>query len=149
MASVEVALRTRMCGDAVKQGGWSASTNDRFVGGKPDMRVSFLDRGQLDIELKVLSIEPSTWERGDTVLSGITKLQANELRDMNAAGAPAVGMLLYRPASIFVFCNYMKVDLRKVKRGPVVHYTHRPLSAECVDFVVLMLTAQAYLRSIR
>lgn len=148
MTQEEVELRSRMVSDALKQGCWATATNDRFVSGKPDMRMSHKHLFPLDIELKILDVAPSTIYRGETVKTGITKLQAIELRYMNAAGAMAVGMLLLKSTNQFIFCNFEKVNLQQAIRFGTLPYNRLPKKEPCTTFLDVFLLARKYVRSI-
>lgn len=145
MSQEETELRKRMIKDAKKQGMWASNTNDKFTGGKPDMRVSHNRFGQLDIELKILRVEKSTWDRGSTVDSGITRLQRNEIRDMNAAGAPACGLILVKCVNLFIFCNDQMVDLLAAKHSEFnIPYRHRPLDVPCVNMMQVLARGRLF-----
>lgn len=148
MTQEEVELRARLVVDALKQGCWATATNDRFVSGKPDMRIAHRDLFQLDIELKIIDPAASTLERGATVATGITKLQAIELRNMNAAGVMAVGMVLLKPLNEFIFCNFEKVNLMQAIKFGSITYRRLPKKEPCIAFADMMLMARQYLRSI-
>jgi len=105
----ETDLRQKMVKEAKKQGYWIRSVNDRFNSGYPDLRIK-TQSPQMDMELKVCRIAASSIRHGNITQSGISKLQAIELRDMNKAGIPAVGVLYFPREDWFTFTNYYEFD---------------------------------------
>jgi hypothetical protein len=148
MPTAELRLRTRLCDDAEKQGFWSSSVNDRFVAGKPDMRLARKDVGQMDFELKILGCSTSTIQSGRSVLSGVTKLQEIEMREMNKHGAPAVGLILLPETDMFVFCNYKFITPAEAIGWGWVNFKRSPATQPCLQFDQLFKIAHEYLRSI-
>lgn len=144
MSQEETELRARMVADAKKLGYWSRSVNDRFVSGYPDMRFSKKPLGQLDVELKILDCAQSTVQKGAEVKSGLTKLQQIELRDMNEAGAPAVGLVLIKPLGLFTLWNHKRIDIDKALDFHIP-YTPYPKKDPCVNFDDLFNLAFKYL----
>lgn len=132
---------------AKNQGFWVSNTNDAFISGKPDMRLSRSDLGQIDIELKMLDISLSTYEACRKVKSGLTKLQFNEIRDMNAGGARAVAMTFYRKTDQFIFFHEEEFV---PKMGLIHEHKWPPAPRFYPDFDVaaLVRTALQYHRSI-
>lgn len=139
--SAELRLRTAILDAAAEQGFWTSNTNDRFVSGKPDMRMARIDVGQMDFELKILGCSHSTIESGRSVLSGVTKLQEIELRDMNLAGARAVGLILLPDVGRFVFCNYKNIVPKEALQISVPWDS----KAKYVDVRQIFLMATTYL----
>lgn len=141
--NAETRLRLKLCEAAVKQGFWASNTNDKFVGGKPDFRISRKDTGQMDIELKILGVQPSTIKSNRVVNSGITPLQKIELREMNAAGAPAVGLIYIPEYEKMVFTNFETFSPGEALSHRWVEYVG---GEKQVDFVSLLLNAWDYLK---
>lgn len=102
---LEVNLRSKLIKKAKEQGFFARNINDRFNSAYPDFRLSKRDHHQMDVELKILRVSDSTLRHGSAVNSGLTRLQAIELRDMNAAGMLAVGLIYVEEWKSFVFCN--------------------------------------------
>lgn len=144
----EVRLRSRILGDAKEAGLWGSNVNDRFVSAKPDMRLAYREWGQLDVELKILGVHQTTIDSGREVLSGVTKLQEIELRDMNAHGAHAVGLILIPEYDLFVFCNFKTITPKHSLIGPWVEYTPAKKDGHSLNFYQLFRQAEKYLRSI-
>jgi hypothetical protein len=102
---LEVNLRSKLIKKAKEKGFFARNINDRFNSSYPDFRLSHQDYHQMDVELKILRVSDSTLRHGSAVNSGLTRLQAIELRDMNAAGMLAVGLIYVEEWKSFVFCN--------------------------------------------
>lgn len=90
----ETKLRALLMRSATANGVWARSVNDQFNSGYPDLRMKHPDYPHIDVELKVCRVSYSTASSIDAhINTGIRPLQAIELRDMNKAGIPAVGMI--------------------------------------------------------
>jgi len=133
---------------------WGSNVNDRFVSAKPDMRLAHHwslrpDFCQLDVELKILGVAQSSIDSDREILSGVTKLQEIEMREMNKHGARAVGLILVPEYDLFVFCNFMRIKVGSaLHRGPRVLYNPRPSEGMALDFWQLFEKSEVYLRSI-
>jgi hypothetical protein len=153
MGSAELRLRSRILNDAKASGLWGSNVNDRFVSAKPDIRLSCrwctINFWQLDVELKILGVAQSTIDSDREVLSGVTKLQEIEIRDMNRGGARAVGLILIPEYDLFVFCNFKKIRVgTAINRGPRVLFNPRKAEGPALDFWQLFAASEEYLRSI-
>jgi hypothetical protein len=144
----EIRLRSRLLDDAEKAGLWGSNVNDRFVSAKPDIRLAYKEWGQRDIELKILGVADSTIRSGREVLSGVTKLQEIEMREMNKHGAPAVGLILIPEYSVFVFCNFKHIIPRDAMAGPNIGFNSRKADGPAIDFFQLFQQSELYLRRI-
>ena len=148
MADIETRVRARLVSDAKRSGFWARSENDRFTSGYPDMRISRADTGQLDIELKILGCSEASFTSEREMESGISALQAIELRDMNKAGAKAVGMVLIPERNEFLFTNTRRFSPgASFARYGGLTYRPLPKNGVSVDFVLLVRMATIYLNS--
>lgn len=102
---LEVNLRSKLIKRAKKDGFFARNVNDRFNSAYPDFRLSSSKYYPIDVELKILRVSESTLRHGSVVNSGLTRLQTIELREMNAAGMMAVGLIYVEEWKSFVFCN--------------------------------------------
>lgn len=119
------------------QGFWADKTSERFKAGKPDLRVARLDLGQCDFELKYVTELLDDTTPFDP---GFTKLQWLKLREMNAHGIPAAGLLYIECEDRFVLCNLLRPTLRQC-RDVGLKLPH----PQVIDGVALMTAAKEYL----
>lgn len=87
----------------LSQGFWADKTSERFKAGKPDLRISRADVGQLDVELKYCDAD-ILHDKGEIDL-GFTKLQWLKLREMNQHGIPAIGLVYMARQNFFLITN--------------------------------------------
>lgn len=99
----EVQLRQKMVDAGKKQGVWIKSVNDRFMSGRPDMRLKASGVPHLDVELKICRLSHRSVLLNQECKTGLSKLQHIEIRDMNAAGVPSVASLYWSDRDIFTF----------------------------------------------
>lgn len=118
---------------------WADKTSERFKAGKPDLRVSRLDLGQCDFELKYVREQIDDLDQ--LFEPGFTKLQWLKLREMNAHGIPAAGLVYVECRDEFVLCNLLRASLRQCYPcGPKLP---KPL---IIDGEKLIKAARVYLR---
>jgi hypothetical protein len=110
---IETEYRQKMIKDANGQGHWARSINDTFNSAYPDIRLKVDGFPQIDMELKILRSEMSTILGGRMVKSGLRKLQQIEIRDMNKAGIPAIGLILVEKAKVFTFSTNMSFIIQE------------------------------------
>jgi hypothetical protein len=148
VGNAEIRLRSRILDDAKQDGLFGSNVNDRFVSAKPDMRLGYRAWGQRDVELKILGVAQSTIDSNREVLSGVTKLQEIEMRDMNKVGMYAAGLILLPEYDLFVFCNFKHIRVGDAMKGPQVRYNPRKSDGPALDFFQLFQQSELYLRSI-
>lgn len=103
---IETELRQKMIKEAKKQGVWARSINDRFNSAYPDMRLKSPLYPHIDVELKMCGAAAGTLSNPNKAIrTGIEPLQFIEIRDMNAIGIPAVGLIYIDNLDAFTFCN--------------------------------------------
>jgi len=122
----ELELQSLIIKGMKKQGWYATKTSDRFIAGKPDLRVGHADFGQLDIELKVVN-GPVHRE----VETGLTKLQMATLRSMNEHGMPAVCLVFSSHLGVFYCANVLRATLPTI--GYCVLKLPRPLIVDGPD----------------
>ena len=116
----ETQLRQKMVQAGKEQKAWIRSVNDRFQSGRPDLRLKVLGTPHLDVELKICKLSHRAVLNDQFCKTGLRKLQVIELRDMNAAGIPAVGALYWPERDIFTFSNYENFQAGEALRGDTV-----------------------------
>lgn len=142
----ELILQGKMVTSLKSQNFLAIKTSDRFKAGRPDLRISHLDHGQIDFELKYLTLtdaqlwyEPGKTREFDT---GLSKLQWLKIREMNRHGMPAVGLVYIEVAGMFVVTTLLRDTLldaaRYVKRGPS--------DGNVINGAELMTVAKSYLK---
>jgi hypothetical protein len=130
---LEINLRSKLIKKAKEKGFFARNINDRFNSAYPDLRLSNRSYHQMDVELKVLRVSDSTLRHGSIVNSGLTRLQTIELRDMNAAGMLAVGLIYVEGWKSFVFCNTQRFSPNEAAR-----FMSIPLDAPLLFDMILM-----------
>lgn len=116
----ELELQSLMIKGLKGQGFYATKTSDRFIAGKPDLRIGHANHGQLDVELKVV-LGPVDRE----VDTGLTKIQLNTIRVMNAHGMPAVCLVFSAHLGVFYCANVLRANLPEI--GHCVLKLPRPL----------------------
>ena len=131
----ELELQSMMLRGLKTQGFYATKTSDRFIAGKPDLRVGHLDHGQLDVELKVV-LGPVDRE----VTTGLTKIQLATIREMNRHGMPAVCLVFSAHLGVFYCANVLRGNLPEM--GHCVLKLPRP---KIIDGHDLFKVAKEYL----
>lgn len=105
----ELILQPKIIDSLTKQGFLAFKTSDRFKAGKPDLRTSRLDLGQIDFELKYCT-EPLSkiYNEFDT---GLRLLQQIKMKEMNKHGMPAVGLIYVEALNLFFVTLLLKDSL--------------------------------------
>lgn len=128
----ELILQADMIGDRVKktgligQGWFATKTSDRFKAGRPDLRISRHDFGQMDVELKYV-VDDYSGPDYPEIDNGLTKLQWLKLKEMNEHGMPAI-CLVYMEAHKRFFVTTLLRDtfpatsrcVRELPKGTVI-----------------------------
>ncbi len=125
------------------QGFWAEKTTDRFKAGRPDLRISRNDVGQLDVELKYCELD--ILHGDDEIDLGFTTLQWLKLKEMNEHGMPAVGLVYFARTNFFL----LTIDRVLRRPLPVTPYTCLKLpSPKIIDGAELVRTAKEYLNGL-
>lgn len=132
----ELQLQSLIIKGLTSQGFYVTKTSDRFIAGKPDLRLGHPDLGQLDVELKVLD-GPVDRE----VATGLTKIQVLTLKKMNEHGMPAVGLVFSSHVGVFYCANVLRAHLPEI--GHCVLKLPRPAIISGPD---LFRVAKEYLK---
>lgn len=108
----ELKLQAKILEDLREQGFFATKTSDRFLAGRPDIRIGRSDLGQLDVELKFCNLTVSELAiLGPECETGLTKLQKLKIEDMNQHGMPAVGLVYLSELSMFVVTSVLRESL--------------------------------------
>ena len=133
----EIPLQGMMIKGLKEQGWFATKTSDRFIAGKPDLRIGHGDFGQLDVELKVVD-GPIDRE----IATGLTKIQQNTIRRMNEHGMPAVCLVFSNHVGLFYCANVLRANLPEI--GHCVLKLPKPLLISGKD---LFTVAMEYLEN--
>lgn len=129
---LELKLQGKMIPALQNQGWFATKTSDRFKAGRPDLRISREDLGQMDVELKYSLSDFS--KEDDT---GLTKLQWIKIKEMNAHGMPAVGLVYSEPLDLFFVTSFLRDTLPPVERRVVKLPGNKIINGEAL-FVTVM-----------
>ena len=122
----------------LSQGFYATKTSDRFIAGKPDLRIARRDVGQLDVELKVVD-GPVDRE----VATGLSKIQRATIQKMNDHGAPAICLVFSSHLGVFYCANVLRANLPEI--GYCVLKLPRPIIIDGLD---LFRVAKEYLNEL-
>lgn len=116
---------------------------ERFKSGKPDLRISRKDLGQLDVELKYNDWpKESIWAVRE-VDTGMTKLQWLTLREYNKHGRPAVCLVYFEAFGTFLITTDQV--LRQPLRTPCRYVLPKLPAPQVMDGDDLFNLAMEYL----
>ena len=136
---LELKLQSDLMVGLKRQGWFVTKTSDRFKAGRPDLRTSHNDFGQLDVELKY-SVEQ--WHPDAELDTGLSKLQWLKMREMNQNGIPTIGLVYCEPNNLFFVTTVLRETLPPTAR--CVSY----LKSEVLHGPNLFVVAMSHLRDL-
>lgn len=118
----ELLIQPKIIDSLTKQGFLAFKTSDRFKAGKPDLRTSRLDLGQIDFELKYCTELGEVVSSGKEFETGLRLLQQIKMKEMNKHGMPACGLIYVDSLKLFFVTLLLRDKLPPitecVTRGP-------------------------------
>lgn len=103
---------------------------ERFISGKPDLRIGRKDFGQLDAELKFIDWPKKSIEEAREIDTGLKKLQWLNMRKYNEHGMPCVCLVYIAALEMF----YLTTD--QVLRAPLSRHAPYALPYLPHDMVI-------------